>query len=217
MRSKAFLLAAALLAAALPANAATPGRTSFEILMNGKPVGAHSVAVRNEGGRTIATVDINMKGKVGLFGFSYAHQCTEEWRGDTLEAMSCVDREGRDVTRVNVARTGAGLEIEGPKAGGAPVAKAIPTSWWRRGITKETRVLDTRTGELMRISVRRNGEGPISLQGKTINATHYSIRGTAPAEIWYDDQGRWVKMTFSLSGQRFEYRKTTPLTAGPIG
>ncbi|MFN9935664.1 MAG: DUF6134 family protein, partial [Hyphomonadaceae bacterium] len=66
------------------AAATTPGRTEFEILMNGKPVGKHIVTVSKSADITNVRIAIDMAGKIGPIGFSYRHRCEEAWRGDQL-------------------------------------------------------------------------------------------------------------------------------------
>jgi hypothetical protein len=218
-RIVAVTLAAAAAAAAtgtslIPAQASaiTPGRTSFQILMNGDPVGTHSVTVTGSGDTASVRVAIDMAGRVGPIRFTYAHRCEETWRRGALQSLSCTDRENNRNSSVTVSLAGAALSVNGTGFRGEAPATTLPSSWWNAGTVRRTgRVLDTRDGRLIRLSATRVGEAQVAGQ----RATHWRLRGGVDKDIWYDDAGRWVKSTFRLAGQAFEYRLTTPVSAAP--
>lgn len=204
-------LAAALLAPAA-AGAITPGRTSFQILMNGTPVGTHSVMVSGGGESASVRVAIDMSGRVGPIRFSYSHRCEESWRGGTLQSLSCTDRENRQENSVTARLAGRVLAVTGTGFTGEAPAGTLPSSWWNAGIVRQaSRVLDTRDGKLIRLAATRVGEETVA----GAPATRWRLRGGVDKEIWYDAAGRWVKSTFRLAGQSFEYRLSTPVSAAP--
>jgi hypothetical protein len=211
------LAALALVAAASPAAAQSvaPGLVAFDVWMNGKPVGSHTVRVAETGEGVRADVAIDLAGKVGPFGFRYAHRCTEMWREDALISLSCVDTEGGKERRIAARRVDGALQVETAE-GVAPLpAGVLPSSWWRADLVGKTRMFDTRKGEVTPIRVERMGEDVVAVTGGTIAATHYRLKGSSAVDIWYDGEGRWVKMTFKLRGQSFEYRKRSALEGAP--
>jgi hypothetical protein len=215
-RMAALVLAATVWAGAAQAGGA-PGRLSFDILMNGALVGAHSVTVEHAGEDTLVKVAIDMKGKVGPFNFFYSHACTERWRAEQLQALNCRDRENNTINEVRAERGAAGLTVFRNGAQIATGVDAVPTSWWRKRTVAQTQLLDTRDGKLMRVRTGKVGDSKITVGGATLTAGHHKLRATTTTDIWYDSAGRWVKMKFKLSGQNFEYRLTTPIASAPIG
>jgi hypothetical protein len=204
----------AALAALAPAvaEAITPGRTSFQILMNGNPVGTHSVTVSGGGDTASVRVAIDMAGRIGPVRFTYSHRCEETWRRGALQSLNCTDRENNRTSSVSVALEGSALAVNGTGfRGQAPVA-TLPSSWWNAGTVRQSgRVLDSRDGRLIRLAATRVGESQVAGQ----RATHWRLRGGVDKDIWYDEAGRWVKSSFRLAGQAFEYRLTTPVSAAP--
>jgi hypothetical protein len=205
------------LAAAAPvsATAAAPGRSEFEILMNGKPVGRHSVAVTEAAGVTTARIQIDMAGRVGPIGFTYAHRCEETWRGGALQSLSCTDRENRSSKSVTARRQGGEIAVNGTGFQGAAPLAALPSSWWRAETVRQTQLIDSRDGKMARINATRRGEDTIATSGGPVRATHWRLRGAVNTDVWYDESGRWVKTAFRLAGQSFTYRKLTPVAGAP--
>jgi hypothetical protein len=198
------------------AHAVTPGRVEFQVFRSGEPSGRHAVEVRRAGDGFTVQVSIDLKGQVLLFPFSYSHRCTESWSGGRLASMACTDQEnGGAAKAVSAQMRNGALQVRGPGFTGPVPQEAIPTSWWRRDIMQQTRVLDTRTGKMMPVRVRRIGEETVRVGAEQVSATRFRLSAANDTDIWYDSEGRWVRMTFSISGQNFEYRLTSPRAAAP--
>lgn len=197
------------------AAAATPGRTEFEILMNGKPVGKHIVTVSKAADVTNVRIAIDMAGKIGPIGFSYRHRCEEAWRGDQLTSLNCSDQENRSSKSVAANLRGPNLVVEGTGFKGNAPASILPSSWWRFSTINQTRLLDSRDGKLSRVSVNRVGEDVLQIGGTAVRANHYRVRGAVNTDLWYDSAGRWVRTAFKIAGQSFDYRKVTSVSNSP--
>jgi hypothetical protein len=180
--------------------AAEPGRVEFEIFRNGVATGIHRVDVSRAGETAIAKTTIQMAGRIGPIAYAYSHQCTEVWRATALQSLACTDKQNdKPATNVRLAAPGLGL----------------PSSWWRYDLMRQTQMIDTRTGKVTPIVVERIGQETVTTASGPVLATRYRLRGTSAADIWYDAQGRWVKLTFRLRGQNFEYRQRSALSEVP--
>lgn len=198
------------------AQALNPGRVEFEVFRNGKREGSHIVEAVRSGDGLKVDVKIDLAGRVGPFSYAYTHRCAETWSAGALTRLDCRDVErGKPEKRVTARSEGDGIAVTGVRAGaGVSPAGILPSSWWNSNILRQTRMLDTRTGAVAPITVQRVAVGTVSTAAGPVRATHYRIRGTEDADVWYDDEGRWVKMEFRLRGQRFEYRlKSSPAEA----
>jgi hypothetical protein len=210
------LVASFLLAVSMTETAnAAAGRTNFEILMNGRPIGNHSVTVTEAGGITTARIAIDMAGRVGPIGFTYVHRCEEQWRGAQLLKLDCTDRENRSTKTLSGALEGVDFMVNGSGFRGKAPASILPTSWWRFSTTRQTRIMNSRDGKLTNISASRVGPEMVATAAGPVQATHFRIRGPANTELYYDASGRWVGNTFRLAGQSFVYKMLTPLAGAP--
>jgi hypothetical protein len=210
-------LASAFLCAAIMNDSAraTPGRIDFEITMNGRPIGNHEVAVTEAGGITTARISIDMAGRVGPIGFTYAHRCEEQWRGTQLLRLDCTDRENRSTKTLTGALEGANFVVNGSGFKGNVPVTIIPTSWWRFSTVRQSRIMNSRDGKLANINASRVGPATLASANGPIQATHFRVRGPANTELYYDASGRWVGNTFRLAGQNFAYRLLTPVSGAP--
>ncbi len=214
LRASAIALVGTVLVSS-PASATTPGRTEFEILMNGKPVGRHSVTVFKSADVTNVRIAIDMSGKIGPIGFTYRHRCEESWRGTQLTSLNCTDKENRSNKSVAANLRGPDLVVDGTGYKGSAPASLLPSSWWRFSTINQTRLLDSRDGKLTRVNVNRVGEEVLQIGGSPVKANHYRVRGAVNTDLWYDGTGRWVRTAFKIAGQSFDYRKVTTLTGSP--
>ncbi len=214
LRASAIALVGTVLVSS-PASATTPGRTEFEILMNGKPVGRHSVTVFKSADVTNVRIAIDMAGKIGPIGFTYRHRCEESWRGTQLTSLNCTDKENRSNKSVAANLRGPDLVVDGTGYKGSAPASLLPSSWWRFSTINQTRLLDSRDGKLTRVNVNRVGEEVLQIGGSPVKANHYRVRGAVNTDLWYDGTGRWVRTAFKIAGQSFDYRKVTTLTGSP--
>lgn len=198
-----------------PAAASTAGRTEFEILMNGKPIGRHSVTVSKSADITNVRIAIDMAGKIGPIGFTYRHRCEEAWRGTQLTSLNCTDKENRSNKSVSANLRGTDLVVDGTGYKGSAPASLLPSSWWRCSTINQTRLLDSRDGKLSRVNVNRVGEEVLQIGGTPVRANHYRVRGAVNTDLWYDGTGRWVRTAFKIAGQSFDYRKVTSVSGSP--
>ena len=70
-----------------------------------------------------------------------------------------------------------------------------------------TQVINTITGKINDVELQRRDTTAISTKHGDITATHYAYQGDLTTEVWYDDNGKWVKMRFpGKDGVMIEYK-----------
>lgn len=173
------LLAVALLAS-LPAHAQS--RTwDFRVFLDEKPVGHHRFTLRENGAER--EMAISARFDVKFLGFSvyrYAHDATEQWKGDCLVQLNAQTDDNGE--RSTVERT--------------PQGCAMSFAYWNPLILKRAELLNAQTGVLETVSVAPLGEG------------RYRISGTKhPIDLWYSPDGQWLALESPLaSGRRLRYQ-----------
>jgi hypothetical protein len=180
---------------------------NFDVTQNGNPFGTHRIVVTPTAEGARVNVAINLRATAGpVTVFSYAHTCTETWRGTALAALDCTTRRGSRSTRVTATTApNGGLTVAGPSYSGAVAAGVLPSSWWNIAVMRSSRMLNTDNGRVENIRVRTMGRENVTVAGRSVSATRYQLTGTIVLDAWYDGSDRLVKLGFTTQGRRIEY------------
>lgn len=198
-------------ASALPAWAPEDGdRIRFDVLRNGRPFGRHAVSfdVAPDGTLT-ATTDVRLRAGLGPIAvFTYELDATETWKDGLLVALTgVVDDSGKNGS-VKATRDGGTLTIRGSEYAGIVPLGILPSSHWNVAQTGATQLLSTEDGELIKVIVEDKGSETVMVAGQPVEARRYLMDSDIDVDLWYDAQGRWVKLAFEARGQKIEYALT---------
>ncbi|MBA4228254.1 MAG: hypothetical protein C0456_16700 [Hyphomonas sp.] len=179
----------------------------FDVLRKGSPFGSHLVTF-DEGpdGALVANTKINLKAGLGpITVFRYDHTASEVWReGQLVEVAGEVNDDGKKAS-MEAVRNGNSLAVQGTLFSGKVPATVIPASHWNYAQTQTRNLLSTEDGEIYDIKVTPKGREKITAAGREIEANRYLLQSDLDVDLWYDDQGRWVKLAFEARGQQIEY------------
>ena len=218
----AALLAAALIA--LPASARSVGSNAasadtdgwkpasgdviaFDVYRADDRLGTHVVSFEERDGALTVTSDVDLKVSFGpITFFSYQLDATEVWQDGELHRVDGRVKEDGERERVLAQREGDVLRVEGSAFKGTLDPNVIPSSHWNSMVVSARQILSTENGEMIDVTPRASGRETLSIEGQAIAATRYDVAAKLPYSIWYDDTGRWVKMTFEARGETVEYR-----------
>ena len=182
----------------------------FEVLRKGKPFGEHIVSFEvNPSGLIKATSDVNLKVKVGPFtAFKYALDSVETWDENTLIALEGTTNDNGDKTYVRAVSNGQNLSIDGSAYSGDVPLGVIPSSHWNTEQIRSEEMLSTEDGRLIPMVIIPKGTEMLTIDGEQILTRRYLLDSDIDIDLWYDDQGRWLRLTFEARGQTIEYRLT---------
>jgi len=213
---RSIFLALSLTAAAVTAAAETaPSRWEpesgdvirFNVLREGKPFGSHAVSFsKSADGTLVAKTDVSLKAGVGpVTLFRYELDATETWVNGQLQKVTGAVNDDGKKRSVTASRKGSTLNVSGSDFKGAAPAGIIPASHWNYAQTKSGKLLSTEDGEIIDVKVVSKGREKIKAGNKTIEANRYLMDSALDVDLWYDDDGRWVKLAFEARGQQIEY------------
>jgi hypothetical protein len=217
MRSLALAaLAAFCISSAATATPSDAGRTVFDVTRNGQPFGRHTIAVTGSGDQLRAQSDVAFRVDVGpMTMFRLEQSCTEIWSSGELSGLNCSTLKDGRRTRVRGEVRDGRLFVTGADGEHWFPLGAFPTTWWTQPPTSASALIDTQTGAPMRVRVTRMGRETIDAGGQRIQAERIRVQGALTADLWYDDQGRWVGCAFTVRGQHIQYRLASPLSGLP--
>lgn len=195
-------------ALAFSAEAAQAETLKFKVLQNGKQFGTHTVSLSRKGEFTFVKSHLNLEYKVGpLTIFHYRSHCTESWKANRLDRMSCsIDKTGKK-ERIDVARAGDKLII---KQGGKRVRNervAVPISPWNSVAMKSSKAIVADNGSVAPLQTVELGLEKIELGGRRVDAHKVRYKSALVVDSWSDSKGRWLKATFKTLGKNIEIRR----------
>lgn len=179
----------------------------FSVLRNGDAIGVHRVTFDRDGDRLVVDSRFEAQVKV-LFirAFEYLYQSKSVWRDGCMVELNATTDDNGDKSRVSARLDNGQLLIEGPSGALEGAAGLIPTDHWHSGVLTSERVLNTITGRVASIDIADLGETQVIINGRPASARHYVYSGDLNTEVWYDRNGRWVKMRFRAEdGSSIEY------------
>jgi Family of unknown function (DUF6134) len=179
----------------------------FNVLRDGKAFGSHAVRFEvSEDGTLVAKTDVSLKAGVGpVTLFRYQLTATEKWTGGKLIEMTGRVNDDGKKRSVSARQGSKGLNVSGTDFKGVAPTGVIPASHWNYAQTRSSQLLSTEDGEILDVKVSSLGREKIKAGASTIDANHYRMDAVIDVDLWYDDSGRWVKLSFEARGQTIEY------------
>jgi len=164
-------------------------------------VGTHKLTFSQSGEDLMVEVQNKMKVKL-LFVtlFRYKAERRELWRdGKMVSYRSQTDDDGTDIA-ASAELKGGKLVIEGPDGSAEAPLGVFPTNPWNSKIVEQSLLMDTKTGELLKVKIDAAGEDTVEARGKSFKARKYVISGDMERELWFTEDGTWLQMRFDSDG-----------------
>ena len=169
----------------------------FVVYRNGSKVGYHHVKFSQED--KYLKVDISCEIKINFLffnAFHFKYNSEARWAGGILEQLQVsVDDDGEKFSMKAVSR-GQIVEVESLNGKYNVSRPLFPTNHWHASVLKQISVLNTLTGRMNNVTIVPQGSELISTEKGQIRAVRYKYNGDLENEVWYDAEGRWVKMQF---------------------
>jgi len=179
----------------------------FKVLRKGKPFGQHYVDFKPDGnGGFTATNDIDLIAKIGpITAYRYRHDSVETWKDGRLVGLEGSTRkEGKDL-EARARLEGGKLSVEATNYTGSYGSDLAPANHWNISQLTSQGMLSTEGGQLIENEVENLGRETLTIAGQEIEATKFKLISDLTIFLWYDDQGRWVRLDFEARGQKIEY------------
>jgi hypothetical protein len=182
----------------------------FEVLLDDKPIGLHRFQLSTAGETRELLSEANFRVKIlGLTVYDYSHQSSERWKNDCLQRIDASTDDNGDDFFVRGKGGDHGLLVES-QTGSASLSGCVMTfAYWNPAMLQQQRLLNTQTGEYIRINVERLGEQTLDMRGRAVPALHYRVRaGERDIELWYSSERDWLGLSSTTRGGRqLHYRR----------
>jgi hypothetical protein len=199
---------AALLAGALPGQAADRETRTFRVHVGARDAGEMKMAIeKGEGGTTVVRTQTQIQVRILLVRYSYSYRGQEVWQGGRLRqfASSTDDNGTRHAVSAVADEHGVRVRV-GTRERIVPAEVWLSSYWSLPPPALRNRplaVLDTDTGrDLPAVRLRYVATQHKPILGKTQEVYHYRIVSDRAIDVWYDRGGRLVRQERVEQGHR---------------
>ena len=182
--------------AALPIPASN--RLAFHIIRKGSTIGEHSVDFAQAGDALTVSVAADIVVGIGPIAFfRYTHRATVHWQAGQVVSIDATTNDDGTPQHMSARRDESGLVVEGSKTPRyvAP-PRSLPGTHWNRAML-DAPFINTEDGRLMSPRVTLVGMENVEVSGGSIQSQHYTVRGDANFDTFYDLTPSWVGLRFS--------------------
>lgn len=183
------------------------GEIDFDVYRKGEKVGFHRVRFNGDRNDLTAQSEFSVRIDVLMIPvYRYLYRSESRWQNGVLERLNAsVDDDGTP-SEVIVSTHDGRIRIKAPDQSVITAPPLFPTNHWNHRVTAEDRVLNTLTGRINDVRIEPRGREDVMTERGAVTATRYSYTGDLETEVWYDAEGRWVKMRFDgKDGTPIEY------------
>jgi hypothetical protein len=175
--------------------AAAP-RLAFQVFRNGTRVGQHVMMFTGDEANRTVTTEVAMTVKVGPVPvYRYKHRATERWAGGKFVSIETFTDNNGKTQKVLARALGTHVQIDGPAGAVRGPADALPLSHWNQAAFDRP-LFNQQEGKLLKVRCAK------------VAAGHWTIRGEAEIDDFYDAAGDWVALKGKLEdGSRLEYKR----------
>lgn len=175
-------------------------------------IGSHVINFSREGEDLIVDVDVNIRVKVLFITVhSLVSRRRETWRDGRMVAYQAHTDENSNLFDVTVRAEGGKLIIEGPEGRAEADGPVFPTNPWNPEIVNGKVQMDTKTGELLNVSVAPAGAEAIDVAGTAVQTSKYQVTGDRHRELWFDADGNLMRFRFPRDGETLTFTRVTPV------
>ena len=169
----------------------------FDIVRDGSTIGTHSVRFQSMGDDF--NVELTAKIEVTILGltvYERSEKHREEWReGRLVSFTGFTDDDGRTYN-VECIVDGTGLKITGSAGTTFSAPGLIPATYWNIGTVESTQLIDAKTGRIVNVTLSEGEPARVQIADREVNVIRYRMTGDEERELWYDEDGKWLGMSF---------------------
>ena len=183
---------------------ANPKRWEFQVFLDDAAIGHHHFVLSDKGTERELTTDARFEVKV-LFinAYRYVHDASERWRGNCLAGLTARTDDNGKQSAVQVDQQGERVSFVSSRGREALDGCVMSFAYWNPEILRQTRLLNSQTGQYEAVTIADMGEEKITVRGAPVQAKRYRITGPKnPIDLWYSADNNWLALQSTLEGGR---------------
>ncbi|MCW8955903.1 MAG: DUF6134 family protein, partial [Gammaproteobacteria bacterium] len=150
----------------------------FDAYLGDDLIGHHSFKLVEEKGELTVSIEAELNVRFMFFTvYSYKHQNTETWGNNCLLKMNSTTIDNGDQLFVNLVRDDGKNYIETNDSSFTNQSCVRSFAYWNPDLIKTNVLLNSQTGELVKISFKHIASEDFQLDNNVITAERYRIQG----------------------------------------
>ncbi|MQX36759.1 DUF6134 family protein [Roseospira navarrensis] len=154
--------------------------------------------------RTIVT-RTNINVSVLIYSYASQHMATEVWENGQLVRLETRTNDDGEPFRVDGAPGTGGFTVTGSEGTVTVSPTTPPKSFWNAGILTAPKVITTKRGAVAPVKTRTIGRERVAYKGGSTDAVRYRFETDDVIDLWYTDDGLWVKALRESFGEDIVY------------
>ena len=174
----------------------------YDVFRRGQKVGEHRLHFIRDDDRLSITADLNLEIPFLFFtAYRFTYESSEIWDGEQLIALTANVNDNGKISQTVAEFDGDLFRVDGPRGPSVLTSWIFPTNHWHRGQVYAPVILNTLTGRVSYVNTIGRGIDTVETPSGAVQAEHFEYTGDLrDTEVWYDSDGRWVKMRFQAQG-----------------
>jgi hypothetical protein len=178
-----------------------PGRTEFEVLHNGLPVGSLRLDMADrDGGREIWLTQQVLVTAFGVTLYAIKQQSHEVWSRGRLERFESETEEDDARFWVKGRAVGGAFEVQSRKERRTVPSDIMVATYWRPEICRQRQLLEPKRGRVRDQTLISVRPVTLALPDREVAGEEFRIRGILDGACVYDMQGTWRSASFEKRG-----------------
>ncbi len=181
--------------------------TTYRIFRKGKAIGSHQLNFEKTNDKLIVNIESSIRVTIlKLPVFTFTYRASEQWQNNQLLSVVSSTVENGNKKEMSMRSSGTSSVLSNENRNSTVNRVNFATNHWHAGALQATRLFNTLTGQVSTNHSKFVGEEDVVTQSGTLPASRYAYDGDIDADVWYDRDGRWIKLRFAGNdGSTIEY------------
>lgn len=188
-------------------SAADPQDLSLTVLRDGDPIGTQKYSFSKDGDKVMVNSSMHTQvKKLGITVYRHDFDGQEVWQNGQLVSFKSKTHDNGDDWDLAMQKQGDALQVNCNGQTTTVPADAMIVSLWNKDVLQKNELLSSLNGKPYKnLAVRDAGQEMITIKGQSVPAQHYVMTGDLERDLWYDQDGRLLKVAFDKNGSKIEY------------
>lgn len=180
---------------------------TFTVFRDGEEIGQESFdfQLQNDKKLKVSVKTRTMVTRLAIPFYRYEHDREEIWDSNQLVSLTSKTHDNGPEYTLIAKKEGEGYKIQSNDTERQSDAAELPVTFWNEDILRTSKLFSALHGKPMNVQIVKKEPTTLQIANATIPATHYVMKGDLERELWYNEQGKLLKVSFMKDGSHIEF------------